>query len=319
MSTEHPTILITGGTGFAGSHLVEALLEQGQANIHVTTASGKETYLNRYLPADHFHQLDLTDANATTQLITSVQPDHVYHLAAYAAVGDSFEKTQEILHNNMVLQLSLLNAVKEHATDARVLVIGSAMEYDLAHLKSEAVDEHAPLGPISPYGVSKVLQDLLAYSYAQSYQLDIVRVRPFNHIGERQSPEFAVPAFAKQIVAIERGNQPILTVGNLEAIRDFTDVKDMVNAYIVLMNRGVTGEVYNVGSGQGHSMRSILDILIELAMVPISVEVDPQKLRPLDVSRAVADSSKIQQLGWQPTIDIHTTLARILEYWRQQP
>lgn len=318
MSTEHPTILITGGTGFAGSHLVEALVNQGETNIHVTTASGRETYLHQYLSTDHFHQLDLTDAEATAQLVANVQPHHIYHLAAYAAVGDSFEKTQEILHNNMLLQLSLLEAVKNHAPSARVLIIGSAMEYDLAHLNTSAVDENTPLGPISPYGVSKVLQDLLGYSYAQSYQLDVIRARPFNHIGERQSPEFAVPAFAKQIVAIERGNQPTLTVGNLEAVRDFTDVKDMVQAYILLMNKGLSTEVYNIGSGQGHSMRSILDILIELADVPISVQVDRQKLRPLDVSRAVADSSKIQQLGWQPTIDIRTTLARILEYWRQQ-
>jgi GDP-4-dehydro-6-deoxy-D-mannose reductase len=311
------TILITGGTGFAGSHLVEALLEENAKNIHVTSATGGRGYVHDLLPEEHIHQLDLTNVSETAELIRSLRPTQIYHLAAYAAVGNSFEKTQEVLDNNTQLQLSILEAVRHHSPTARVLVVGSAMEYDLVHANTTDISEETPLGPTSPYGVSKVIQDLLSYSYAQSYKLDVVRTRPFNHIGERQSAEFAVPAFAKQIVAIEQGKQSSLSVGNLDAIRDFTDVKDMMKAYIVLMEKGMSGEVYNIGSGQGYTMRQILDMLVEMAQVTIEVEVDPQKLRPLDVKRAVANSTKINQLGWKPTIPLKNTLVRILEYWRQ--
>ncbi len=318
-----PKVLITGGEGFVGSHLVEQLLSSSIAEIHITTYSAKGSYIHQLLPETQIHQLDLTDQAATFELIKQLLPDQIYHLAALSAVGSSFEKVKEVLDNNMLLQLNLLEAVRQFQPKARTLVIGSAMEYDLTrsyeNFSPEAVDETYPLGPVSPYAISKSLQDFLGYSYAKSYQLEIVRVRPFNHIGERQSDEFAVPAFAKQLAAIEKGEQESLKVGNLEAIRDFTDVKDMVKAYQLLMDRGQAGEVYNIGSGQGRSIQQVLDLLIELSQTEVKIERDQARLRPSDVPVAIANPTKIQQLGWQPEITLEQTLKRILDYWRSRP
>ncbi|MBU1885965.1 GDP-mannose 4,6-dehydratase [Patescibacteria group bacterium] len=319
---KQPTILITGGTGFVGSHLVEALIESGQKNIHVTNYSDKPGFVHQLLPPEQIHKLDLTDQEKTFALIKKLQPNHIYHLASLAAVGKSFNNTKQVLDNNTQLQLNILEAVKQFTPQSRLLVIGSAMEYDLINSypghSSQAVTETYPLGPASPYGVSKTIQDLLAYAYAQSFNLDIIRVRPFNHIGERQTPDFAVPAFAQQIVAIENGQQKNLKVGNLTAVRDFTDVKDMVKAYLLLMEKGKSGQVYNIGTGHGYEMQKVLDILISLAKTKIEVEIDQARMRPSDVPIAVANPKKIQDLGWQPTIKLEKTLERILLYWRSQ-
>jgi GDP-4-dehydro-6-deoxy-D-mannose reductase len=232
-------------------------------------------------------------------------------------VGSSFAQGQQVLANNLELQLNVLEAIKEHCPQARTLIVGSAMEYDTLNQTSPHINENHPLGPVSPYAVSKVMQDMIGYSYGFSYKLDIVRARPFNHTGERQTADFAIPAFAKQIVAIERGELDQLSVGNLDAIRDFTDVKDVVQAYIQLMNSGTIGDVYNIGSGQGHSMQDILVQLCHLSTAQIRVVQDPAKIRPLDVPQVVADITKIKQLGWQPQVTLQQTLQRVIEYWRQ--
>ncbi len=319
---DRPKILITGGGGFVGSHLVEALLAQDQAELHLTTYSASKSFVHQLLPSNQIHQVDLTDQAATFDLIKTVKPDQIYHLAALSAVGSSFEKIRTVIDNNALLQLNLLEAVKQLKPQARVLVIGSAMEYDLTRdyeqFSAESIDETYPLGPVSPYAISKALQDFLGYSYAQSYDLEVVRVRPFNHIGERQSPEFVIPSFAQQLVAIERGEQEALQVGNLEAIRDFTDVKDMVKAYIILMEKGIAGQVYNVGSGHGHTIQQILELLVEMTQTEVKIIQDQSRLRPSDVPLAIANPAKIKQLGWQPTIELKTTLKRILDYWRAE-
>jgi len=319
---KQPTILITGGTGFVGSHLVEVLIQSGQKNIHVTNYSDKPGFVHQLLPDRQIHQLDLTSQEKTFSLIKKIQPDQIYHLASLAAVGKSFDNTKKVLDNNTQLQLNILEAVKQFTPRSRLLVIGSAMSYDLTHQypdhSAQSITETYPLGPASPYAVSKTMQDLLAYSYQQSFDLDIVRARPFNHIGERQTVDFAIPAFAQQIAAIEKNQQKNLQVGNLTAIRDFTDVKDMVKAYLLLMEKGESGQVYNVGTGQGCSMQEILDTLIGLAKVKIEVEIDPERMRPSDVSIAVANAQKINNLGWKPTQKLKKTLQRILLYWRSQ-
>lgn len=314
-------ILITGGTGFVGSHLVEQLVADGQTNLHVTTYRAIDEYTAQLIPPGHVHAVDLTDQQAAADLIHQIQPSQIYHLAAFATVGKSFDNTYQTLQNNLLLQYSVLEAVKQHAPLAKILIVGSGMEYDFLKLAADhqpAATENSAIGPVSPYAISKVLQDLLGLSYFYSYQLNTIRVRPFNHIGERQSPDFAIPSFAKQIVAIERGQQAELKVGNLNAIRDFTDVKDVVQAYVLLMNQGKVGEVYNVGSGHGYPVSEILAILCSLAKQTIKIEVDSERIRPLDIESAVADISKIKALGWHPTIEIKTTLQRILNYWRQQ-
>lgn len=317
-----PTILITGGTGFVGSHLVELLVESGQKNIHVTSYSDKPGVVHQLLSSEQIHKINLTNQEDTFALIKNIQPDQIYHLASLAAVGKSFDNTKHVLDNNTQLQLNILEALRRFSSHSHLLVIGSAMEYDLINdypgYSPKSVNEFYPLGPASPYAVSKTMQDLLAHSYAQSFDLDIIRARPFNHIGERQTPDFAIPAFAQQIAAIEKNQQKSLRVGNLAAVRDFTDVKDMVRAYLLLMERGESGRVYNIGTGHGLSIQEVLDILLNLSKLKIEVEIDQARMRPSDVPVAVANPKKIQDLGWQPTIELKETLQRILDYWRSQ-
>lgn len=320
--SKNDIVLITGGTGFAGSHLVELLIEQGYTQIHVTAYNLAESYVTSLLPAENIHQLNLIDTQATATLIKDLRPNHIYHLAAMAEAGSSFESAEKTIVNNTLLQLNVLEAIRLHAPQARVLIIGSAQEYDLIKLPQTnpptPVSETQPLGPGNPYAVSKVSQDLMGLSYHYAYNLDVVRARPFNHSGERQMPAFAIPDFARQIALAESGQSSEIKVGNLEGIRDFTDVKDVVKAYVILMENGVAGEVYNIGSGQGFKMQDILDQLVTLATVPITITVDQDKLRPLDVPVVIADNAKMKQLGWQPTIPLAETLLRVLNYWRHE-
>lgn len=317
MASAQEIILITGGTGFAGSHLVELLAAQNAGQIHVTQyKSGELPDLPGFANVTA-HAVDLTDATATTELIKKVQPTQIYHLASFAFVAKSFERGAELLNNNISLQINILEAVAKHVPTARILIIGSAEEYGMSESPDEIpITEEHPLRPINPYAVSKVAQDLLGYAYAKSYKLQILRVRPFNHIGERQTEDFAVPAFAKQIVAIERGTQQVLKVGNLEGIRDFTDVKDMAAAYQLVMEKGEVGAVYNIGSGTGVKMQEVIDTLASKATKPITIEVDASRLRPLDIPVIIANNERMKRLGWQPAIPLEQSLQRVLEYWR---
>ncbi len=318
-------ILITGGTGFVGSHLVEELLHRGYSQVYVTSFSGKGDYVGELLDNDHILKADLSNRDETLDLFESIQPEVIFHLASIAVVGDSFEKAAQIFQNNISLQLNVLDAIKTHVPTAKTLVIGSGAEYGVipqpkfnTSNQELTISEDFPLNPANPYAVSKVTQDLLALSYVYSYDLDIVRARPFNHIGERQTTDFAVPAFAQQIINIERGKQHSIQVGNLDSIRDFTDVKDVVKAYIRLLEKGTKGEVYNVGSGQGYSMREILDKMCSYSSATIQIEIDQNRVRPLDVPVAIADNTKLKTLGWKPVIAIEQTLERILDEWRNK-
>lgn len=310
-------ILVTGATGFAGSHLLEALRDAGYTDIY-GTAYRPVTEDFPYLSKDRIIPVDLTKQEDTEKVIEQIKPDWVFHLAAFAFVGESFNRASEVMYNNVTLQLNVLRAVHTYVPNARVLIIGSAEEYGLSEEGEVPIKEDHPLRPVNPYSVSKITQDLLGYAFAVSYHLNILRVRPFNHIGERQTPDFAVPAFCKQIVDIERGKQKSIKVGNLSGIRDFTDVKDMVRAYITVMEKGDPKEVYNIGSGVGVSMKDIVDMLVNMSTVKIEIEQDESRMRPLDIAKIIADTSKMQQLGWKPTIPLQETLTRTLEYWRRR-
>ena len=335
MISNPQTILVTGGSGFAGRHLVDYLSTQFDSQIIATTHSKKN---NEGSAQVRYVSLDLTNRDAVFELNKTIQPDWIFHLAAISVVGSSFDRASEIFHNNLAIQLNLLEAVHEHSPEARVLVVGSGTEYgklgsrfhtspsDQRIREASKVEgssewkgftEEDLLQPLSPYAVSKVTQDLLGLSYFLSYDLDIVRVRPFNHIGEGQSREFAIPSFAHQIVQVEKGEQQAVKVGNLEAIRDITDVKDVVKAYVKVMQVGQRGEVYNIGSGNGSTMRGFLDMMISLAKVPIDVQVDASRLRP-DSAPLVANIEKIKKLGWQPEIPIEQSLQRVLNEWRRK-
>jgi GDP-4-dehydro-6-deoxy-D-mannose reductase len=310
-------IVVTGGTGFAGSHLIEELLSAGYTNIYSTTFSPVEERA-ALLPLDRYLQVDLSNTEATQQFFEKIKPDWVFHLASFAYVGKSFERARELFSNNINLQLNVLDAVRAYCPQAKVLTIGSAEEYGMVDKTVEKIDEHVPLNPVNPYAVSKVTQDLLSQSYFLSYKLHIVRARPFNHIGTRQTGDFAVPAFARQIAAVEKGEQSSLKVGSLEAFRDFTSVQDMVRAYILLMEKGVEGEVYNIGSGVGVQMKAIVEKMISFASSPIPIEIDPSRIRPLDAPGLIADNKKIVALGWSQHVSIDSELQNVLEEWRKK-
>jgi GDP-4-dehydro-6-deoxy-D-mannose reductase len=311
------SILITGASGFAGCHLIEALKASGQTDIYGTVYNNPGI-IKDLLPADHILSLNLMDQGAIDAVFAKIQPEQIYHLASFAFVGQSFDRAAELLNNNVVLQAHVLDAMLHHAPKARMLVVGSAEKYGLSEAGELPIKENHPFRPVNPYAVSKVAQDMLAYAYTVSHKLQIVRVRPFNHIGERQTSDFAVSEFARQIVAIERGKQQSLKVGNLEGSRDFTDVKDMMQAYMLLMEKGQSGEVYNVGSGVGILMSDVVKMLASFSTAKIEITSDDSRLRPLDIPEIIADPSKIHALGWKPEIPIEQTLKRVLEYWRKQ-
>lgn len=311
-------ILVTGASGFVGSHLVEYLQAQGYRDIYGTT-SGQSEWLEKQIGSDHVIALDLTNEEAVFTMLQELKPDWIFHLAALAFVGESFQRALEVMENNTALQYIMLEGVRRFLPSSRLLSVGSATEYGLLPegFDGSHIAEEYPLYPSNPYAVSKITQDYLALSYFLAYKTDVVRVRPFNQIGPRQGNQFAVPAFAQQIVAIERGEQDKLKVGNLEAVRDFTDVRDAVRAYELLMREGKAGEVYNIGSGFGVSMQEILDQLIALSMADIMVEVDEARLRPVDVPVFVADNTKLRSLGWAPRLSLRQTLIDVLEHERK--
>ena len=314
-------ILITGGTGFAGTHLVEHLLHDSlsePAEIHVTHFGNKLPTLFDTFKPHQIHQVDLQDAVALDQLIKLVLPKEIYHLAAIASVSSSYSHAARVIQNNSAIQINILESVMKFVPEARLLVIGSGEEYGMSFPDELPITENHPFRPLSPYAVSKVTQDLLAYSYYLSRKLNILRVRPFNHTGEGQTVDFAIPSFASQIVEVELGKRTNLLVGSIDAKRDVSDVKDIVTAYQLVMQSGEVGEVYNIGSGQSVSMQAILSELVKLSTVKIKIETDPTKLRPTDIPEMVADITKISNLGWQPKISRDQTLMRVLHWWRTQ-
>lgn len=307
-------ILITGGTGFVASHLVEELYNRGERDLHITSYRDDGEFVKKFVDSSNIHQINLTDHQATNDLIREIQPDEIYHLASLASVGDSFEKRKFILEMNTSLQLNLLEAIREHAPNSKMLHVSTALMYEASN---QAINEKSQLGPDNPYALSKLIQDMMVYTFVKSEKLNIVRVRPFNHIGERQTLGFVVADLAAAIAKVEKGQQDYISVGNLESVRDFSDVKDIVSAYILLMEKGQSGEVYNVGSGESHSIKEILDLLISMSNKEIKVLADPNKIRPVDLPYLVCDNEKIVNLGYAPEHELKETLERILNYWRE--
>jgi GDP-4-dehydro-6-deoxy-D-mannose reductase len=240
-------------------------------------------------------------------------------LAAQSSVGRSWEDPAGTIRPNILGSVNVLEEIKKTRFKPRVLLIGSSEEYGATRDQDGPLSEDRPLAPTNPYAVTKSCQEDFGRLYHHAYGLEIVMVRAFNHIGPGQRLGFVVPDFCSSIMAIERGkSEPVLKVGNLEAIRDFTDVRDIVRAYRFLLERGSPGEAYNVGSGCAVAISSILDILVGLSRVPLRVELDPGKYRPVEVRYIVADISKMRgETGWLPEIGLETSLADTLEYWRQ--
>jgi GDP-4-dehydro-6-deoxy-D-mannose reductase len=309
--------LITGVSGFAGSHLADFLFEQGVEEIWGVANSGlgAAAHLKGKIT---YRSLDLTNPDAVYALLEACRPTRIYHLAAQAFVPASWEDPWPTLETNIRSQLNLLQALVDLKQDARILCVSSNEIYGKARPEELPIDEGTPLCPDSPYGVSKVAQDMLGGQYHLSYDVYAIRARPFNHIGPRQNERFVAPAFAKQIVEIEKGiAPPVLSVGNLDAQRDFTDVRDIVRAYYLLLEQGAPGEAYNIGRGEPHSVRELLEGLLSFSGLDIQVQTDPARLRPSDVPASYADISKIRAAtGWEPRISFRDTLRDILDDWR---
>jgi GDP-4-dehydro-6-deoxy-D-mannose reductase len=308
---DSPTI-ITGANGFAGRHLLARLAGRQPLVGWLRPGNGRlET------PADAvWREVDITDRHAVNQAVADAAPARIYHLAGASQVDASWSNAVAHLRTNALGTSYLLEAVREQAPTCRVLVVSSAQVYQPS---DDPIDEGAPLVPPSPYGLSKLAQDAMALRSAHDERLDVVVARPFNHTGPGQRPAFAVPGFARQIARIEAGlAAPILKVGNLDARRDITDVRDVVDAYEILTEGAPAGRPYNICSGRAWRIGDLLEELLHHAQVAIRVEIDEARLRPHDIAVIQGDATRIRaDLGWTPAIPVERTLSDTLAWWRQ--
>jgi GDP-4-dehydro-6-deoxy-D-mannose reductase len=313
--------LITGITGFAGSHLAEYLLNE-HPGVEVF---GTYRWRSRMDNVEHLRsrvkllEADLRDYTSMHAALEKSRPDVIFHLAAQSFVPSSWTAPNETLTTNVSGQTNLFEAIRALRLDPVVQIACSSEQYGLVLPDETPIKETNPLRPLSPYAVSKVAQDYLGYQYFQSYGLKVVRTRGFNHTGPRRGQVFVTSNFCSQVAAIELGLQePVIRVGNIEAIRDFTDVRDMVRAYWLAVTKAKPGEVYNIATGNGIRIREMLERLISLANVEVKIEVDPDRLRPSDVEILIGDASKFKaDTGWEPRIPFEQTLNDLLDYWRQ--
>ncbi len=316
-------ILITGATGFVGAHLRRYLLTftdwQIAGTVYPQPPESPESEAGK-APRERFYALDLRDRAATDRLISEVEPDCIVHLAAQSHIPTAYANPWETLENNILGQLNLLESCVALGLRPRILIIGSGEEYGRASARELPLTEDHPLRPENPYSVSKVTQDVMGYQYYISHGLPIVRTRPFNHIGPGQSSRFVLAAFASQVAEIEAGKrEPVLYVGNLTPARDFTDVRDVVRAYRLILDQGRDGEVYNIASGEAHTVQSLMDTLLKMATTAIEVRTDPERYRPSDIPVIYGSAKKLaQDTGWQPEIPLTQTIADVLAEWRQR-
>ncbi len=306
----------------AGSHLVRYLLAQNGCEIFGTCRwrSNKDN-IREFEKSINLYECELKDPHAVTRAIKDIKPDRIYHFAAQTSVSSSWNSPQDTIINNVVSQLNLFESVRLLGIeDTRILISGSSEEYGLVYDNELPVNESNQLRPMSPYGVSKVTQTAMAFQYYKNYGMHIVRTRCFNHTGPGRDKAFVTSNFARQIVEIEQGmKKPVIFVGNLSAIRDFSDIRDIVKAYVIALENGTPGEMYNIGSDKSYSIKDVLHMLLELSDVDIKIKEDESRMRPLDVPEFRCDSSKFRnETGWEPEIDFKTTLADLLNYWREK-
>ncbi len=312
--------LITGITGFVGSHLAELLLKKNHEVYGIVRWRSKTENIEHIRKHLKLVEADLLDAHSMENLIKRTKPDYIFHLAAQSFVLTSWHAPAHTLNLNIIGQVNLFEAIREVGINPVVQIACSSEEYGLVYPNEVPIKETNPLRPLSPYGVSKVAQDMLGWQYFKSHGIKVVRTRAFNHTGPRRGDVFAESTFAKQIAEIEKGKkEPVIEVGNLKAKRDYTDVRDMVQAYLLAVKKCKPGEVYNICSGRAHSIQEILNLLLSMSKKKIKVEIDPQRLRPSDVEVLVGDYSKFKKLtGWKPKISLKQTLEDLLNYWRKR-
>jgi len=309
--SEHHPVLVTGAAGFAGSHVVEALA--GYADTVGWT--------HRAAPPDdvatlaEWQRVDLLNADEVRAAIAKLKPRAVIHCAGAPNVAHSWRDTATPLQVNVLATHHLFDALRRAGSPCRVVVPGSATVYAVSNAP---LSEDSPVAPSNPYAVSKLAQEELSLRAIQEDGVEVIVTRSFNHTGPRQNAAFAAPNFARQIAMIEKGlAEPVIRVGNLEAQRDFTDVRDMARAYVTLLEKGSPGEIYNVSSGVARSMRTVLDSLAARAHVEVLIETDQALMRPNDTPMLLGNSTKLrEQTGWHPEIPFEQTLDDLLNYWR---
>ncbi len=321
-------VLVTGATGFVGSHLLDLLLAEPRVSeIHATRRwSSRMTLLDHIAEVEtrvRWHLCDLTDPFSVHDVVAAVRPDRIFHLGAQSYVSPSWGAPDVYLRTNALGTLYLLEAVRRlELAETRVLLPGSGEEYGDVPAHELPITPLTPLRPVNPYAVSKVAQDLLGYEHHRSYGLQVVRVRAFNHEGPRRDHVFALPSFARQLALIEAGRaEPVVRVGNLNALRNWTDVRDMVRAYWLALERCPAGELFLIGSDQISSVEACLQRMIQLCSVreAIRIETDPSLVRPTEVLRLVVDTRPFHAAtGWAPSIPLDRTLSDTLEYWRDR-
>ena len=314
-------VLITGITGFVGSHLAEYLLEMENIEVFgIIRWRSKLENIEHIKDKINLFECDIRDASSVRHVIEEVRPDKIFHLAAQSFVPSSFNAPAETLTTNIIGQLNILEAVRDLKIDPIIHIAGSSEEYGLVHPQELPITESNPLRPLSPYGVSKVAQDLLAFQYYKSYGIRVIRTRAFNHTGPRRGEVFVCSNFARQIALIEKGKQPpYLYVGNLEAERDFTDVRDIIRAYWLITEVGIPGEVYNICSEKTWKISEVVNILLSFTDKKIEIKPDPKRMRPSDVPVLLGSCKKFKELtAWKPKYSFPQTLKDLLNWWRKK-
>lgn len=307
--------LIIGGAGFVGSYLIRYLQEQGQ-EVAVTKMP-QETIA---APGADQYDLNILEKDSITDLILKLQPDYVFHLAAQSSVGLSWKNPQMTIDVNIKGSVNVLEALRKAEKRPKTLLIGSGEEYGAIRPEELPVSETNALKPENIYAATKACQNMFGRIYAEAYGLSVTMVRAFNHIGPNQVPMFVVADFCRQTAEIEAGKrEAVLKVGNLAAERDFTDVRDVVRAYALLVEKGTAGETYNVGSGHAVAIDTILKMILSMSDKEIRIEKDPSKFRPVDVPTIEADTKKLYEAtGWTPQISLEQTIRETLDYWRRR-
>lgn len=305
--------LIIGGGGFVGGYLADELNKNGY-EVCVTCLENESVWDYRKFT------LDIREKGDISAILNEVSPDVIFHLAAQSSVALSWKKPQLTAEINIIGAINLFEAVREYEGNPRIVVVGSGEEYGCISADSCPIKETEQLHPMNIYAASKVCQEHMAEIYARAYGLDIVMVRAFNHSGPKQDSIFVISDFCRQIADIEKGGKsPVITVGNLSAMRDFTDVRDIVRGYRLLAEKGKCGGIYNIGSGKAVSIQYILDTALSLSTAEIAVERDEKRMRASDIPIIEADTEKIHgDTGWKAEIAVEQTIEDTLNYWRKR-
>lgn len=311
-------ILITGFTGFVSGHLLNYLHKTGEKYDIIGLSRSEPpagTHSDKNITIQAV-QADLNDRNRIAVILEEFKPDQIIHLASDSSVAHSWQSPVESFQNNTNIFLNLVESIRTLKFKCRILSIGSSEEYGVVDPKYIPIREETPFHPVSPYAVARVSQELLSQIYSEGYGMDIVITRSFNHIGPAQKENFVISSFARQIIEIKKGRQSILQVGNIDVVRDFLDVRDVARAYMLLLEKGRSGQVYNICSGKGYSLKDILNMMMSIAGVDICYEINEKLIRPADNPVIIGSNDKIKsECGWQPEITIETSLKNILDYW----